>query len=113
MPSVYAHLSQKNIDNSLRQALGLEEQKDKETRCRVCGEINSGEANACQRCGNALTLEGALKMQQKNKFLEEQLAIVQAVNNKVLDLVRAGQSVDFAEKEAVDLVAKELFVKRG
>jgi ribosomal protein L40E len=113
MPSVYAHLSQKNIDNSLRQALGLEEDKEKEIRCRICGTNNSGQASSCVRCGNALTIEGSLKMQQKNKFLEEQLAIIQAVNSKVLELVRAGQNVDFAEKEAINVVAKNLLLEEG
>lgn len=112
MPSVYAHLSQKNIDSSLRLALGLEEEKSKEVRCRVCGNVNSSEADACQRCGNALSVEGSLKLQQKNRFLEEQLAIVQAVNNKMLDLIRQGQTIDRAQDQAIDLVASDLVQKR-
>jgi len=112
MPSVYAHLSQKNVDTSLRQITGLEEEKPKEVRCKICGTVNETEADACQRCGNALSIEGSIKLQQKNRFLEEQLSIVQQVNNKMFELIRGGYNIDTAQEQAVELVATELVKKR-
>jgi|GEM_PF-1832558 len=107
MPSVYAHLSQKNIDSSLRLALGLEEEKPKEVRCKICGTINEIDADSCQRCGNALSVEGSIKIQQQNKVLERFLSLERLLNEKVRKLQDKGYKSYEAEEIILDQYARE------
>lgn len=67
-------MSGRNVDNALLQIHGLrkeeiqkEESVIKQIRCERCKEINDNISNFCKRCGSPLSLEIALKNEEKRK----------------------------------------------
>lgn len=111
MPSVYAHLSGKNLEDSLRKALGIQAEHEEETLCKICNFSNDPGTENCGRCGNALTIEGTIKVLERNKVLEQQLDIVNKYNAKVLELVENGIPINAAKDRAIDVIAEERVLK--
>jgi integrase/recombinase XerD len=90
MPSYYVHLSAKNVDDAVLKSYGLKKgeedgEKDNESQlprqCLRCGSMNSPTQEICIKCGLALTLEAALRADDRLKRIEAvQHAIVQYVS---------------------------------
>ncbi|MCL4519787.1 MAG: hypothetical protein M1587_11390, partial [Thaumarchaeota archaeon] len=69
MPAFYVHLSGKNTDDALLRAHGIikEEKKKMPTQCPRCSHVNAPEQELCSKCGMALSLEAAMKEDQKRE----------------------------------------------
>ena len=75
MPSVYVHLSGRNVDNALFKINGIktEEEVDREQRplkpqqCVRCSEVNSPSNRFCARCGSPLDVKTALDLQAEQE----------------------------------------------
>jgi len=66
MPSIYVHLSGRDVDDAILDVYGLkkiEEEKPKLTPriCPRCGMSNVYDAKFCSRCGLALDIKAAAK----------------------------------------------------
>lgn len=93
MPSIYVHLSGKDVDKSVLRANGIEVEEDatqvatKPIRCPRCAKINTAHATFCFNCGAALTLKTAMVMdEKKSEFNVEmmQAALSDPVIQKML-----------------------------
>jgi len=91
MPRVYIHLSGRDINNSLRQLYGGKTKEVKESllktkKCEICLEINEPDTEVCSKCGNPLSVLGAVKRSEELKVKEKQLNVIVELVNKVGDL---------------------------
>ena len=78
MPSIYVHLSARDLEKPLLSMYGLEAEGAHRPQltpvtCPRCGELNPREADACVRCGAILKPEAALKAQ--DEYMELRKAI--------------------------------------
>jgi len=80
MPSIYVHLSGKDVDKSVLRANGIEIEDDtkqaatKPIQCPRCAKINTANATFCFNCGAALTLKTAMDMDEnKGEFTVEMM----------------------------------------
>ncbi len=68
-PSVYTHLSGRDIDNTILAMNGLisekEQEQDKVRTCGLCGTINRPKANFCSKCGYGLTTKSVLELEDR------------------------------------------------
>jgi integrase len=70
MPSIYVHLSGKEVDPVLLRSQGIEAQEQcpetsfKPRQCVRCGEKNSPSIKFCNRCGAPLNIETALEIEE-------------------------------------------------
>jgi ribosomal protein L40E len=69
MPSIYVHLSGRDIDDALLGVYGLRKVEDKEPRLKpkICPRCNTGnafDARFCMRCGLALDLRAAQEIEE-------------------------------------------------
>ena len=107
MPSVYVHLSGKNIDPAILQAYGLKPKQNKEfeklkpKECHICKTVNSPIGEFCIRCGRPLDLEVAIKLDKeghkqaaKIDRLEKQMELITQclAENKKLYVYRRNRS---------------------
>jgi len=55
MPSIYVHLSGRDIECAIKRIYGLEEEEEDKTikpiKCPRCGEVNTPQARFCHKCG--------------------------------------------------------------
>lgn len=77
VPARYVHLSGRDIDVAYARIHGIKDEKvpDKSKLtpidCPRCGEKNAPDARFCHRCGQALTLEAAMEVEEaESKVLE-------------------------------------------
>ena len=69
----YVHLSHRDVSDSIRKIYGMgKTQKEQEsilkpTKCNICNEVNEAGLEICNRCGNPLTLEAAIKRRQPDE----------------------------------------------
>jgi ribosomal protein L40E len=66
MPSIYVHLSGRDIESAVRAVYGLEEEEKKTikpAKCPRCGEINTPQARFCHKCGLILDEKERLRVQ--------------------------------------------------
>ena len=75
MPSVYVHLSGRDLDDALLGVYGLKKVKDERSKlapkaCPRCKESNEADAKFCKRCGLALAYEEAQERERKQEVLE-------------------------------------------
>lgn len=70
-PSVYTHLSGRDIDNSILALNGLEDKEEqalnKPIACSLCKEINNPGAKFCSKCGYGLSVKQVLDTEEKMK----------------------------------------------
>ena len=108
MPATYAHLSQKNVEDSLRKAVGIEQEVDEEIRCRVCGTTNIKHNKTCSRCSNPLSVEGFLQLNQEKELMQQDRDLSQKVFAEAVKLVQQKNiPVEEAQKQAITLIAKQ------
>lgn len=78
MASVYVHLSGRDVDNALLKVYGIKDntnEKDesqlKPKTCPRCEEVNEATNKFCRRCGLALDLKTAMKLDEERKGYDE------------------------------------------
>lgn len=70
IPGQYVHLSGRDVDASYARIHGIEDEEEPETsqlapkECGRCGRSNEPDAEWCDKCGQAFTLEAAQKMEK-------------------------------------------------
>ncbi|TGC07023.1 tyrosine-type recombinase/integrase [Methanolobus halotolerans] len=91
MPSVYVHLSGRDVDQAVLKANGIEiqeeEEKQKTTTCPRCKIINTPNNMFCFRCGAVLNLKTAVELEEQAKPLDENLNAL--LESKINELVEA------------------------
>lgn len=82
IPSVYVHLSGRDIDDAILEMRGLKPRavKGEDTlapkECPRCGFVNKATGKFCNRCGLALDLKTAQEVEEKTKSADEKLSLV-------------------------------------
>lgn len=70
-PSVYTHLSGRDIDNSILKLNGVEDKKEEEKTktlsCSICSTVNKPGANFCSKCGYGLSVKSVIENEEKVK----------------------------------------------
>lgn len=80
MPSVYVHLSGRDIDNEIAQLYGLDLEEDKveEKECPRCFQTYKGSENYCPKCGVPFNSASAVNLSEvkeaSEKVAEERIA---------------------------------------
>ncbi|WP_342304389.1 site-specific integrase [Methanolobus sp. ZRKC5] len=91
VPSVYVHLSGRDVDTAVLKANGVEieeeENKPKVHKCPRCKTLNTPNNMFCYKCGSVLTLKTALEIEEKSQPLED--SISKLMESKLNDLVEA------------------------
>ena len=73
MPSVYVHLSGRDVDKTLLEHYGVSVEKKAEdgvlkpTKCARCGLLNPAGGKFCNRCSAALDIRTALDLERKRE----------------------------------------------
>jgi site-specific recombinase XerD len=75
MPSVYVHLSGRDLDDAILGVYGLKKVKDERSKlvpkaCPRCQESNEADAKFCKRCGLAMSYESARDVEKKREIVE-------------------------------------------
>lgn len=81
MPSIYVHLSGRDVDEAILGVYGLkkiEEEKPKLTPriCPRCGYSNAYDAKFCSRCGLALDIKAAAQIEEARKKTDNVMDIL-------------------------------------
>jgi len=67
MPSIYVHLSGRDIEGAIKQVYGLEDKEEDKTlkpvKCPRCAELNTPYSRFCHKCGLPLDEKERLKAQ--------------------------------------------------
>ena len=75
MPSIYIHLSGKDLDRVIYKLQGLEVEEEEEEKgvlkCRRCGKVVPKEFRFCPHCGTLLRLEDVAKIEEARKLAGE------------------------------------------
>jgi len=92
MPSIYVHLSGRDIDEDILGIYGLREAEHEEPAikpktCPRCGFLNPIEAKICNRCGLALSIEAAASQEEDLYFTAEEVEALK----KLLQLMKNGK----------------------
>lgn len=73
MPSIYVHMSGRDVDKAVKKMYGLVEEEDKKESilapksCPRCNEINPATSKFCNKCSLALDFKIALELEDKRK----------------------------------------------
>ena len=86
MPSKYAHINQKDVEDSILGHYGIKQEEERINRvpkiCPVCKNQNSYDSNTCDNCSKPLDLEKAISLEedaQKEKDdLEKRLKTIES-----------------------------------
>ena len=102
MPSVYVHLSGKEVDGAILELNGLKKSKEEKEsilrpkKCVRCDTINSHQSKFCLKCGGILDLKTAVELQEAQK--EEQ--VVRSEADQVMNaLLRDPEIKEFLLKK--------------
>ncbi len=91
MPSIYVHLSGRDVDQAILRANGIEikedENKPKTNVCPRCKNINTPNNLFCYKCGAVLTLKTAMDLEEKAKPVDDSLN--ELLKSKINELVEA------------------------
>ncbi len=91
MPSIYVHLSGRDVDEAVLKANGIEiqeeEHKPKTTACPRCKTINTPNNMFCFRCGAVLNLKTAVELAEQAKPLDYNLNAL--LESRINELVEA------------------------
>jgi site-specific recombinase XerD len=91
MPSIYVHLSGRDVDQAILKANGIEikedENKPKTNVCPRCKNINTPNNLFCYKCGAVLTLKTAMDLEEKVKPVDDSLN--ELLEAKINELVEA------------------------
>lgn len=89
-PARYVHLSARSVEESVLRANGiLKDDKKRESMlveriCSRCATANGAEAVLCTRCSSPLTIEAALKAEEKRKQMEERLGKLEELHDVLM-----------------------------
>lgn len=102
MAAVYVHLSQRDIQNAVLHAYGLETNtEDKESfevcRCPRCKEINPAKAQFCLKC--SMVLDPVIAKQIEEKEKAEKQAEKQALEDRLMRVFRRQLKADILNIE--------------
>jgi site-specific recombinase XerD len=104
MPSIYVHLSGRDLDDAIMGVYGLKKVKEQKTKllpktCPQCREINEIDARFCKICGMPLDLEVAIELEQRRRQADEIMnlllrdpEVVEIVRRKLLEIKGKGQT---------------------
>lgn len=88
MPSIYIHLSGRDVDKAVLKAHGIiteeEESRPKPKKCVRCKQINPPAAIFCFRCGAALDLKAAIEVEEIKSRIKEEVEIEDKIILKTL-----------------------------
>jgi hypothetical protein len=91
IPSIYVHLSGRDVDQAILKANGIEikedENKPKINVCPRCKNINTLNNLFCYKCGAVLTLKIAMDLEEKAKPVDDSLN--ELLESKINELVEA------------------------
>lgn len=91
MPSIYVHLSGRDVDQAILRANGIEikeeDNKPKTNVCPRCKTINTPNNLFCHKCGAVLTLKTAMDLEEKAKPVDDNLN--ELLESKINELVEA------------------------
>jgi len=81
MPSIYVHLSGRDVDDAILGVYGLKKVKDEKPKltpkiCPRCGYSNVYDAKFCSRCGLALDIEVAAQIEEARKKTDNVMDIL-------------------------------------
>lgn len=82
MPSIYVHLSGRDIDNAVLGIYGLRKKKaEKPTDlapkdCPRCGYHNPATGRFCAQCGTALDIETVMELEKKRREADELMSLI-------------------------------------
>jgi len=69
MPSKYAHINQKDVEDSILGHYGIKQEEERINRvpkiCPVCKNQNSYDSNTCDNCSKPLDLEKAISLEEE------------------------------------------------
>ena len=83
MPSIYVHLSGRDVDDAVLGIYGLKKSEEKEPKlkpkiCPRCGTVNTPDAMFCSKCGLALDIKAAMQMEETKRRID-------AIMNKLME----------------------------
>jgi len=84
MMKIYVNLAGKDVEEAVLKHYGIQPPRNGNsgtTKCPRCGAENPEEANYCWRCGYPLNQQAALKLELKEKDIEDKL-------RKLIDIIR-------------------------
>jgi integrase/recombinase XerD len=90
MPSIYVHMSGKQIDSAILELNGLKEKKEekevqlKPISCPRCAKINPANSKYCLNCAGILDIKVALELEAKEMKKKEVNLEVNSVMDKLL-----------------------------
>jgi len=103
MPSIYVHLSGRDVDGALLKIYGMEEEEKveeprlKPRKCPRCGYINSADAKYCNKCGLILDVDEAMRFESVQSkvgdfmsMLLEDPKIKAIIESKVREVLKKG-----------------------
>jgi len=73
MPSIYVHMSGRDVDKAIKKMYGLVEEEEKKEsiltpkNCPRCNEINPATSKFCNKCSLALDFKIAIELEDKRK----------------------------------------------
>lgn len=90
MPSKYAHINQKDVDDVILKHHGIVPQEETSNRlpkiCPICKSTNSVELEICENCGKPLSLDKAILLedesQKKMESQNEKIELLQKQNKE-------------------------------
>jgi ribosomal protein L40E len=76
MPSIYVHLSGRDLDDAILGVYGLRKVEEKEPKlkpkiCPRCNTSNAFDARFCMKCGLALDLKAAQEIEERMQKADE------------------------------------------
>lgn len=94
MPSIYVHLSGRDVDAALLKLQGEEIEEAKERtklvkkNCVRCGTENAPTSKFCHRCGMALGLSTVIEQEEKNMQVMMQFFELIKEDTRVIDYMK-------------------------
>ncbi|MCA2004007.1 MAG: site-specific integrase [Candidatus Nitrosotenuis sp.] len=101
MPENYVHLIQADVDDAYLKHFGIKQDDTEPTNlpriCHICKTPNSPESDLCNRCGKALDLKKALKLEEKTN--EQNFAANKLAGNVLVQMLMTGKIPKISQDE--------------
>ena len=115
VPARYVHLSGRDIDAAYARIHGIKDEKVPEKSkltpidCPRCGEKNAPDARFCHRCGQALTLEAAIEVEDAERKVFEKFVMLK--DEDVMKMLEGIMKLYKLAKEDPDVARKLKFLE--